>query len=168
VTDPIDDQNKDNEIKKHLNSAAGNTAGENLPYMAEGVVVQEEDEKEGKGGKGRAGGGGGIKLPPNKLKDVVSVWKHLDLAEAVARVAEFFSEVPARASANLSVTWSTAKRHGFALVNHFISSGQEIAHLMRSRDAGFIKRLRTKYGVSAKRVGVTQQVMSPGMDPTVG
>jgi hypothetical protein len=126
----------------------------------------EEDGKEGDGKSGRGGrsggGGGGIRLPPNMLKQVVESWKHMDLAETAVRVAEFFSEMPARASANLSVNWNTAKRHGFAVVNHIIASGQEIAQLMRSREAGHIKRLRNVYGINVmKRATNAIQPMQP-------
>ncbi len=185
MVEPIDDdvnapsENQEDEKEGKGRTGRGGTAGGNaggrgmlsaqsseIISNAESEDQGDKEEGEGRSGRGgRSGGGVGIKLPPNKLKDVVSVWQHLDLADAVARVAEFFSELPARASANLSVNWSSVKRHGYALVSHFISSGQEIAHLMRSRDAGFIKRLRTKYGVNVRRVGAPGA--NPGFEPTM-
>lgn len=116
-------------------------------------------------GKGSSGSGGGIRLPPNKLKEIMANWEQLDLAKTVARVAEFFSELPARASANMRVDWASMSRHGFAVVNHLISSGQEIAHFMRERTAGHVKKLRTKYGVNIKAANNTQYVA--GFNPNV-
>ena len=131
-------------------------------------TVIEKDGEEGRSGKGKSGSsGGGIRQPPNKLKDIMSNWDHLDVAKVVARVAEFFSELPARASANAVVNWAGVNKHGFAVVNHLISSGQEIAQFMRERTAGHVKRLRTKYGVKiTAATGATPA--NPNFGPTMG
>jgi len=83
------------------------------------------DEGEGDAdswGRGKAGAGSmmsKVRLPPQKLKEVMADWRHLDLAAVVQAVAEYFSEMPMRASANLSVAWKQTK--SFAIVNWLVS-----------------------------------------------
>lgn len=138
-------------------------------------MVEENDDKEqketegreGRGGGGRrsggGGGGGGIRLPPNKLQEIMANWEHLDLTQAVLRVAEFFTDMPARASANLQVTWAGAVKQGYATVNHLISFGQEVAQLLRERDrtAGQTRRLR-RWGIRVRPGHHMQRDQPPG------
>ncbi|MBV8061035.1 MAG: hypothetical protein JO126_06510 [Alphaproteobacteria bacterium] len=115
---------------------------------------KETEGQEGRGGGGRrsgGGGGGGIKLPPNKLQEIMANWEHLDMTQAILRVAEFFTEMPARASANLQVTWTGVAKQSYAIVNHLISFGQEVSQLLRERDrtAGQVRRLR-RWGIRVR------------------
>ena len=112
------------------------------------TAQQETDGRDGKG-RGSSGGGGGgpPKLSIDQLKDVTAAWKKLELPDAVARIAEFFNEQPARASSNVFVDWASPNRNGYAVVNHLLVSGLEINQFMRERTAGQIRRLHTKYGV---------------------
>src|ERR1700722_18512628 len=91
------------------------------------------DEPEGKGRSGKGGSSGSasgavgavagaarFSINPQQLKEIWAQWKQLNVGETVAAVAEFFSELPARASANLHVDWTKAanlKNQGYALVN---------------------------------------------------
>ena len=107
---------------------------------------------EDKSGKGKAGGGkasgGGIRLPPNKLAEVVKAFQYLDASKVAVRLAEFFSEMPARASANVQVNWANLRNHGFAIVTHMLAYGQEIARLMQNLTRENAERLRREYGIT--------------------
>jgi len=112
----------------------------------------QDDEKDGKGsaGKGKAGSGsagGGIRLPPSQLKEVTSNWEYLDVTKVAARVAEFFSELPARASAHVQVSWANLQNQGYTIVTQILKFGQEIARLMQNLTRENKETLRTKFGV---------------------
>jgi hypothetical protein len=124
---------------------------------------KKEDEGEGDSdsfGRGKAGAGAGMskvkRLSPAALKTVMENWRHLDVEAVMQAVAEFFSDLPLRASANLTVAWEKT----FAVVNQVIAIGQiaaEELHLSRSRarTAG-----RDTKGLANKRAAK----MRPGMD----
>jgi len=92
------------------------------------------DEGAGDGdpwGRGKAGAASGIaRLPPQKLKEVMADWRHLDMNALMEAIAEFFSDLPMRASANLSVAWERTKTNvkSFAVVNWILDVGHKAAH----------------------------------------
>ena len=88
-------------------------------------------------GKAGAGSGGGIKISPQKLKEVMADWRHLDVTTVVEAVGEFFADMPMRASANVSVTWEKTKANvkSFAIVNWVIEFGEKtVRELARTRE----------------------------------
>lgn len=114
-------------------------------------IEKQQEKKKGSGGKGSAGGG--IRLPPNQLKEVTSNWEYLDATKVVARLAEFFSELPAKASAHVQVSWANLKNKGFAIVTQLLSYGQEVARrvaeLRRNPTRENLERLRIEFGLTA-------------------
>jgi hypothetical protein len=136
---------------------------------------KKKDEGEGEGdadsfGRGKAGAGsmmGKVRLPPQKLKEVMADWRHLDVTAIIQAVAEFFSELPMRASANLSVVWDKTKK--FTIVTDLIKKGTQAARdlmLTRERTAGRDarglqkdrnKRLRVNPSATMKPEGPTGQ-----------
>ena len=98
-----------------------------------------------------------------KKQEVMRAFEYLDVAKAMARVAEFFSELPARASANLAVNFTNVKGHSYALVNHVISFGTEVSQLMRERTAQNVKRLRTRFGIKVPARNTSTPTAGPGM-----
>ena len=151
------DQNDDNEIKK-----------------------RKDGETEGKGsaGKGRVGGtgtaggagaegSGGIRfsIDATTSKQIWAEWKHLNMAEAIMAVAEFFSELPARASANMVVVFDGATKAGFAIVSQTIRFGQDMVVAMRTRSREATAVIRRKYGINikTKKAGVTVIAPNPGV-----
>jgi hypothetical protein len=110
----------------------------------------EDGREEGKKRSGKGSGeAGGIRLPPNKLQEVMRNWEHLDSGKIIAHMTDFFSEWPARASANAEVSWPKAnlKNRGFAIATNFLKFGQEISHLMNNLTRENIERLRMEYGI---------------------
>ncbi len=138
---------------------------------------KKKDEGEGDAdswGRGKAGAGamgGKVHLPPQKLKEVMADWRHLDLAAVVEAVTEFFSALPMRASANLSVAWQQTKTNAksFAIVNWLIKYGEKASkdlNLSREKGAGRDtrgfqrdrnKRLRATPGATMKPEGPSGQ-----------
>lgn len=111
----------------------------------------------------RASGEGIAKLSVEKTKAVWADFRHLDLNEVVAAVAEFFSEFPARASANLSVAWNSVG--GYAIVNMAIKFGQDVAMAVRERTRESAVQVRRRYGINIKfkqRGGVGVTMPNPG------
>jgi hypothetical protein len=108
---------------------------------------EQEKKKRGKSGSGSVGESGGIRLPPNKLKEVMANWETLDAAKVVARLAEFFSELPARASAHLEVSWANLTNQGFAIVTDLVKLGQRIYELKLNPTRENRERLRLEYGI---------------------
>ncbi|MDD3371503.1 MAG: hypothetical protein PHE27_06740 [Alphaproteobacteria bacterium] len=119
---------------------------------------KKKDEGEGDSdswGRGKAGSASGVtkvkRLSPEVLKRVMENWQHLDMAAVVQAVAEFFSDLPMRASANLSVAWE--KTRSFAILNKLIAFGEKAAGELnlnreRERSAGKDTRgLRRRKGV---------------------
>jgi len=109
-----------------------------------------EAGKSGKSGKsGKTGGaaGGGIRLPPNQLKEVTSSWEYLDATKVAARVAEFFSELPARASAHVQVSWANIQNQGFTIVTQLLKYAQEVSRLLLNPTRENVEELRLKYGL---------------------
>jgi len=113
------------------------------------VEAEEEESKRKKSdsgegdadsfGRGKAGAGAAasVKISTQKLKGIMADWRHLDLNEVLEAVAEFFSEMPMRASANLSVTWEKTKSNAksFAIVNWVIEFGEGmVRELARTRE----------------------------------
>ena len=115
MTDPIDDNDEDAERRAKKKKGGDSGEGDSDSW-----------------GRGKAGFGasGGIRIPPQKLKEVMVDWRHLDVTAIVEAVAEFFSEMPMRASANLSVAWEKTKTNvkSFAIVNWVIEFGDRAAH----------------------------------------
>ena len=136
---------------------------------------KKKGEGEGEGdadswGRGKAGAGamaGKTHLPPQKLKEVMADWRHLDIAAVMQAIVEFFGDLPMRASANLSVVWEKTKK--FTLVSDIIKVGEKAAHelnLTKERTAGRDtrgfqkdrnKRLRVNPGITMKPEGPTGQ-----------
>jgi hypothetical protein len=109
-----------------------------------------EDNDTGKTGKsgetGRAGGsGGGMRLPPGQLKEVMANWKYLDANEIAARVSEFFSELPARASAHVQVSWANIQNQGHAIITQVLKYAKEVSRLMHDLTRENIEILKTRY-----------------------
>ena len=113
----------------------------------------EDTDKSGKSGRGKvgSGGGGGIRLPPDKLKEVTGNWEYLDVTKVAARMADFFSELPARASAQMQVSWAElqgAGKEGFAIVTEILKYGQEISRLMHNLTRENVEILQVRYGLN--------------------
>ena len=145
----------------------------------------DDKEKEGKkgGGKGRAGGSSGsgalggtsgqngiaFSVDAVRLKQIMADWRKLNMGEAVSAVAEFFNEGVARASANLIVTFetisATGAKAGFAIMNRFITFGQDMVGAMRTRSREATAQVRKKYGI-AFRAKATNKV-KPTPNPRV-
>jgi hypothetical protein len=108
----------------------------------------------------RASGEGIVRLTVEQTKKVWADFRHLDLNEVVAAVAEFFSEFPARASANLSVVWG---KGSFAIINMAIKFGQDVATAVRERTRESAVQVRRRYGLNIKvrRNGVTVSIPNP-------
>jgi hypothetical protein len=117
----------------------------NSQYTEQESEVTQSGKGKGKSGKG--GSGGGIRLPPNKIKEVHSDWEFLDATKVVARLAEFFSELPARASANLEVSWANIKNQGHAIVTHLLRTA-EVSRLMFNLTRENLDRLRREFGIN--------------------
>lgn len=129
---------------------------------------KKKDEGEGDSdswGRGKAGAVSGVRhLPPQKLKEVMADWRHLDIATVLQAVADFFSELPMRASANLSVLFDKSK--GFALVNWIISFGEKAAHnldMTREKAAGRDSRTLQNKREQKARPGVDMNPKPNGM-----
>ena len=144
MTDPIDDDEESRRKKK-----------------------KGGDEGEGDAdswGRGKAGAGsmmGKVRLPPQQLKEVMADWRHLDVAAVIQAVTEFFSELPMRASANLSVAWKQTK--SFALVNWLVSFGEKAAaELKHTREKGAGRDSRTLQNRRDQK-----KFIRPGVDPTM-
>ncbi len=161
-------EREQNEREKKKGGKSGSASG-----GVSRVIVSEEDTEEsaqrkrdeGEGdsdsfGRGKAGAGAGaIRLPPQKLKEVMADWRHLDVSAVVEAVAEFFSDWPMRAAANLSVAWTKTRANpkSFAIVNWVIEAGKsavrELARTReRTRGAGADSRklfMRTRPGIKA-------------------
>jgi hypothetical protein len=105
----------------------------------------------------RAGGDGIARLSTAKTKEVWAAFRALDLNEVVAAVAEFFSEFPTRASANLSVAWEGR----FAVVNLAIKFGQDVAIAVRERTRESAVQVRKRYGIKINVRGNRMNVTSP-------
>jgi len=124
MTDRTDDEDESPRKKK---KGEGSTEGDSDSW--------------GRGKAGAGAAGGKIShLSTQRLKEVMADWRHLDMAAVIQAVAEFFAELPMRASANLSVAWEQTKTNAksFALVNWIISFGERAAkemNLVRSRTA---------------------------------
>jgi len=110
----------------------------------------EETNARKKSGSGRASGsgsGGAIRLPPTQLKEVTSNWEYLDATKVASRLAEFFSELPAKASAHVQVSWANLQNQGFAIVTQILKFGQEVSRLMHNLTRENVERLRHEFGV---------------------
>ncbi|MFA5040782.1 MAG: hypothetical protein WC464_04015 [Bdellovibrionales bacterium] len=149
------------------------------PTDNEEEIARRKKKDEGEGdadswGRGKAGAGamaGKVRLPPQKLKEVMADWRHLDVLAVIEAVADFFSALPMRASANLSVAWQQTKSNAksFAIVNWAIKYGEKAAKelkLSREKGAGRDtrgfqkdrnKRLRVTPGANMKPEGPSGQ-----------
>jgi hypothetical protein len=122
-------------------------------------MTDEEDENKATGNRDKSGTGktggtggaaGGIRVPPTKLKAITEAWKHHSTADAVARLAEFFSELPARASAQLEVSWAILgdlSGKGFMIVTNLLKLGQQIYELKLNPTRENRERLRLEFGI---------------------
>jgi hypothetical protein len=114
----------------------------------------EETSSAGESGKGKSGksGGvgstGGIRLPPNQLKEVTANWEYLDATKVAARLADFFSELPARASAQVQVSWANLQNQGFAIITQVLQFAKEVSSLMMNLTRENAEILRHRYGVN--------------------
>jgi hypothetical protein len=117
MVDPTDDEDEENPRRKKKDEGEGDA----------------DSWGRGKAGAGAMAGRVTRHLPPPKLKEVMADWRHLDMGALVEAVAEFFSELPMRASANLSVAWKQTKSNAksFALVNWVIAFGDKAAKDMK-------------------------------------
>jgi len=109
------------------------------------------DSGKGKSGKsGKSGGtaGGGVRLPPNQLKEVTSTWEYLDATKAAARLAEFFSEGVARASAHVQVSWANLQNQGFTIIHQAIQFAKDVSRLMMNLTRENVDILKHRYGVN--------------------
>jgi hypothetical protein len=116
-------------------------------------------------GKAGAGAGGGIRVSPQKLKEIMADWRHLDVTAVMEAVAEFFSELPMRVSANCEVTWEKTKSNvkSFAIVNWAIEAGEKaVRELAKNRD-----RTRAR-GAGRDTRGLVQRQPSTGMSMKLG
>lgn len=125
--------------------------------MSDTIHDDNNEPGTGKSTAKAAGGTGGIRLPPNKLKEVMKNWQALDVNEAAARVAEFFNEGVARASAHAVVSWNNVKDQGHAVITQFFKWGQEkgleISYLMRNLNRENAELLRSRYGLNVTGLG---------------
>ncbi len=112
------------------------------------AIDKSGEGKSGKSGKSGGTAGGGIRLPPNKLKEVMGSWQHFDANEVMAQVAEFFSELPARASAHVQVSWANLQNQGFAIVTQILKVAKEISRLMHNLTRENVEILKHRYGVN--------------------
>jgi hypothetical protein len=181
MSDEIDD-NEEKKNKSKGESDKGSSSGESFSRASgEGLTraTMSEDEAAAARKKSRTGGdtdsgavsvgttftrasGEGIaKLSVDKTKKVWADFRHLDLSEVVSAVAEFFSEFPARASANLTVKWNGS----YALVNMAIKFGQDVAMAVRERTRESAIQIRKRYGLNIKvrRNGVMVSVPNPNL-----
>ncbi|MFY9288094.1 MAG: hypothetical protein WAO98_06290 [Alphaproteobacteria bacterium] len=108
-----------------------------------------QDNRTGKEKSGKSGSGsvGGIRLPPNQLKEVMGDWEYLDASKIAARVAEFFSELPARASAHVKVSYANVQNQGFAIVTQLLKYAQEVSRLLHNLTRENADILRQRFGL---------------------
>ncbi|MDD3029544.1 MAG: hypothetical protein PHS57_04610 [Alphaproteobacteria bacterium] len=130
-------------------------------------------------GRGKAGTASGMArrarskktLAPARLKEVMANWRHLDMTEVVEALADFFSDWPMRASANLAVAWERTKTNAksFAIVNWAISFGENAwkeLRLVRERAVSSGTRgLKRKTTLNKPKIGMG---MKPGGPSGVG
>lgn len=131
-----------------------------------------EDSGEGDSdswGRGKAGAGSGVSrvrrtLSPQRLKEVMADWRQLDVAALVQAVAEFFVEMPMRASANLRVVWKQTKTNtkSFALVNWLIAFGEKAGHDLMLKAAPSVEKTTTGGGKSGGR-GLKRGLSAPNV-----
>lgn len=178
----VDIPNDDEETKRSKKEGEGDSESGSASTgtvfqraSGEGLIGGEQQEQRKKRGEGdsesgsastgttfvRASGEGIAKLSVEKQKQVWTDFRKLDLGEAVAAIAEFFSEFPARASANISVAWN---KGGFAIVNMAIKFGQDVAMAVRERTRESAVQVRRRYGINLKfknRGGVPTNIPNP-------
>jgi hypothetical protein len=118
-------------------------------------------------GRGKAGAASGAKVgrpSAANLKKILANWQHFeDVTQVVQAVAEFFTDVPMRASANLSVLWE--KTRGFAIVTKFMRFGKSAADdlkVSRSRAAGRDTRGFQRKPAPTKKPGMNLGPRPPG------
>lgn len=104
-------------------------------------------KKGGSGTEGTGGSAGGIRLSVNQFKDITNEREHLTGSNLATRLAEFFSELPAKASAQVQVSWANLKNHGYAIVTQLLKYGQEVARLVQNFTPQNAEILRMKYGL---------------------
>lgn len=133
-----------------------------------------EDSGEGDSdswGRGKAGAGSGVSrarrnLSPQRLKEVMADWRQLDVAALVQAVAEFFVEMPMRASANLRVAWkqTRANAKSFAVVNWLISFGEKAGHDLILKASGpSVEKTTTGGGGKSGGRGLKRGLSAPNV-----
>ena len=165
ITGTGDDEERKKNGESDSESGAASASSSVIRASSDGVArvsetESEEEAKRKKRGEGeadgsastgttftRASGEGIAKLSVEKQKQVWADFRHLDLNEVVIAVAEFFSEFPARASANISVAWNTK---GYAIVNMAIKFGQDVAMAVRERTRESAVQVKKRYGINLK------------------
>ncbi len=112
-------------------------------------------------------GVGIARLPPHKLKEVMADWRHLDVKAIMEAVAEFFSDLPMRASANLSVAWERTKDNvkSFALVNWILDAGEKAAQDLELTKTNDLSQTKETGRVGGKGKGTRGFIKR---DPKVG
>jgi hypothetical protein len=128
---------------------------------------EDTDDGSGTSAKGftRPSGEGILKLTTDQQKTVWTDFRRLDFSQAVAAIAEFFNEYPARASANMSVAWGNIK--GVAIINMSIKFGQDVATAVRERTKESAVAVKRRYGISvqAARRGPPRVNSAPPIKP---
>ncbi len=148
MTTPIDDN--DDELN-------------GIPLDAE----QEDSARRKKKGEGDTeGAGSGIAkmLTTRKAEEVKGEHRHLVGADLIEAIVEFFSELPMRASANLSVAWEKTKTNAksFAVVNWMIEFGDKtVREFIKSRERDRGGAARDSRGLQQRRP-VAAQKKAPG------
>lgn len=152
MSDPIDSTNEEElEAKRKKKRGEGEGSGEAGSAVA-GYV--------------RASGEGIVSLTVDQKKRVWADFRHLDLNEVVSVVAEFFSEFPARASANCVVAWENVM--GIPIVNMVIKFGQDVAMAVRERTRESAVQVRRRYGVNLKFRKRGMAAAPPAHNPQAG
>jgi hypothetical protein len=117
------------------------TAAETEADQPNRVETETDGTESGSGEKGKRGGGssgGGPRLNAAQLSEVMKNWAaYLDPKDVMRRVAEFFSEMPVKVSAQAQVDWmSNVLNKGFAVIHQFATIGQRAAaHDLRHQRA---------------------------------
>jgi hypothetical protein len=88
-----------------------------------------------------------IALSSSQEKDIRDTHRTYTASEIMERVAEFFSELPAIASANIRVSWANLKNHGYAIITQILKYA-EISKLMLNPTRENIEKLRVEHGIT--------------------
>jgi|GEM_PF-2119288 hypothetical protein len=149
MTDPIDDENEEAERRKK-----------------KGDSGEGDSDSWGRGKAGAGAAAGAVKLSSQKDKEVKSEHRHLMAGELISAITEFFSALPMRASANLSVNWEKTKTNvkSFAIVNWVLEFGDKaVRELARTRERGASRDTR---GLQRKTAPKVRPGINMKLDPS--